>query len=313
MRRVFFSTNSKRTPGPKRHDCVATFLAPRKDILFALFLLLSFLSLACHGSNKHSSAKKWASLAPNMNEILFAVGAGDETAGVCSPADYPSGASKLPVVASYSAVDAEGIIARGVSACFTVEGMQSPPELEALRRASLPVYQYRINTLSDLLECIVDVGIKTGHAEQARRLADQMKLKMAACSPPSGLSRRRAAIVVSIEPLVVAGPDSFLSDMLRASGLTNAMTARSEQYPVISIETLAAAEPALLVFPSGDIDDKEALRFVGDLNRLMDTPCSPVLVPADILVRPGPRTPGALAMLAASRAALDAARVDQMK
>ncbi len=239
-----------------------------------------------------------------MNEILFAIGAGNETAGVCAPANYPPEASRLPVVASYSAVDSEGIIARGVASCFTVEGMQSAPELEALRRASLPVYQYRIDTLNDLLECIVDMGTRTGHAKQARELACEMSLKISACSPAPGAACRRAAIVVSLEPLVVAGPNSFLSDLLRASGFKNAVAALGEQYPAISIETLAADRPQLLVYPSGDISDGDARRFTGKLNRMLDAPCSTVLVPADVLVRPGPRTPEALAMLAASRASM---------
>ena len=248
-----------------------------------------------------------------MNEILFAAGAGTETVGVCAPANYPAEASGLPVVASYSAVDSEGIIARGVLGCFTVEGMQSAQELEALHRASIPVYQYRINTLSDLLDCIVDVGKKTGHADQARRLAGAMKMKISACSPAPGAAPRRAAIVVNIEPLVVAGPSSFLSDMLRAAGFTNAVAAISEQYPAISIETLAATKPDLLVFPSGDIGEKEARHLASELSRLLDAPCPAVFVPADIFVRPGPRTPEALAILAASRASMNAAATGPLK
>ncbi|MCI4397496.1 MAG: ABC transporter substrate-binding protein [Acidobacteria bacterium] len=236
-----------------------------------------------------------------MNEILFAIGAGAETIGVCAPANYPKEAASLPVVASYSGVDAEGIIARGAAACFTIEGMQGEPQLEALKRAPIPVYSYRIDTLAELYECISDVGLKTGHAKQARELAASMMSRITACSTPRGNLLPQAVVIVNIEPLVVAGPASFLSDLLRAAGFRAAFTAHSEAYPAVSLETLAALKPDYLIFPSGDISSGEAQRLVNRLNRMVDKPCLPIEIPADLLVRPGPRTADAVEALSRAR------------
>lgn len=282
------------SPTPARHQNTFFRLAT---------LLLLFAASGSAASALQPASHRWASLAPSMNEILFAIGAGAEIIGVCAPADYPNEAATLPVVASYSGVDAEGIIARGAAACFTMEGMQGEPQLEALKRASIPVYSYRIDTLNDLGGCIIDVGLKTGHAKQARGLAASMRSRISACSPPHGNRFPRAVVIVNIEPLVVAGSGSFLADLLRAAGFRGALTARSEAYPAVSLETLAALKPEYLIFPSGDINSDEAQRLSNRLNRLLDKPCLAIEIPADLLVRPGPRTADAVEALSRAREA----------
>ncbi len=236
-----------------------------------------------------------------MNEVLFAIGAGTETAGVCSPADYPAGAAALPVVASYENVDSEGIIASGVSACFIIEGMQGQPQLEALQRASIPVYSYRMDTLSDLFDCIADVGIKTGHAAKAKEVAESMRLRIAACAPPPQWPLARAVVVVNAEPLVAAGQGSFLGGLLRSAGFLNAIASRGEAYPVVSLETIASSRPQYLIFPSGDVSHDAAMNMAAKLNRILGTPCKVIEIPADLLVRPGPRSADAAEALARAR------------
>src|SRR5215472_7441384 len=51
------------------------------------------------------------SLAPNVTEILFALGLGSEVVGASSYSDYPAAAKKIPVVFTYSGANYEKIVA----------------------------------------------------------------------------------------------------------------------------------------------------------------------------------------------------------
>ena len=246
---------------------------------------------------------RWVSLSPSMTEILFAVGAGPEVAGVCAPATFPPQAATLPAVAAWDRLDVERVLALTPSACFTLEGMQPPQSLDALRRLGVEVDTFSIRSLEDLWACMESVGRRTGHERQAREVVTGLKERVAKAGADLSGPLRRTLVVVGLDPLVAAGPGSFISAVLRAAGYENALKGVGDAYPVLSMEAAAAAGPEVLLFPEGEISVQTCARFVADLGRLTAKPLQSIAIPADLLVRPGPRTADAVEALAAARRA----------
>jgi iron complex transport system substrate-binding protein len=236
-----------------------------------------------------------------MTEVLFAVGAGPEVVGVCAPASFPPEAGRLPVVASWEQLDVERIVALQPGACFTVEGMQAPQGLASLSRLGVEVVQYPVRTLDDLWTCIEDAGRRTGHAEQAKALAGALRGRVAKAAAGRSGPAERALVVVGLDPLVAAGPKTFIADLLRAAGYANAISGGGDAYPVLSLESVAAADPGVLVFPEGELPPSACDALRERLNGLLHHGVRGVAVPADLLVRPGPRTAEAVEILAATR------------
>ena len=240
-----------------------------------------------------------------MTEILFAVGAGPEVAGVCEPVSYPPQAKTLPVVASWDRLDVERVVALAPQACFTVEGMQAPYALSALRRLGLEVDVYPMRSLHDLWACMDAVAARTGHAAEGARVTAGLQERVAKAGKGLAGPPRRALVVVGLDPLVVAGPGSFLSDVLKASGYVNALSGAGEAYPLLSLEAAAEAEPQTVVFPKGELPPAACERLTTMLGHMEGRAVASVFVPADLLVRPGPRTAQAVEILAAARRRTD--------
>jgi ABC-type hemin transport system substrate-binding protein len=236
-----------------------------------------------------------------MTEILFAVGAGPEVVGVCAPASYPPEASSLPVVASWERLDVERILSLRPSACFTVDGMQAPQALDSLNRLGVEVVSYPMRSLGDLWDATEDVGRRTGHPREAEALAHSLRERVARAGRGVPEAPHRALVVVGLDPLVAAGPGSFLSDLLRASGYVNALQGSGDAYPVLSLESVAAAKPEILVFPEGELPPSQCSSLALETGRLTGRPVRSLSVPADLLVRPGPRTAEAVELLARAR------------
>jgi len=273
----------------------------RRAILF-LSVLFASLALSCQGEAPGApAAPRWVSLAPSTTELLFALGAGPEVVGVCAPADFPPEARALPAVAGFARLDAERVLALRPRAVFTVEGMQDEAQLAPLLRSGVPVVVYPARSLEDLFAAVTDLGARTGRRGAAGILLAELRAAVAESTPPAGSLPVRAAVVVSLEPLVVAGGRSFLTDMLRTAGFANALDAPGEAYPTVSLETLAAAHPRAVIFPAGDIEGGASAAFVARLNRLLAEPAVGVEIPADLLVRPGPRAAEGLRRLAEAR------------
>src|SRR5690242_15427167 len=55
-------------------------------------------------------ARRIISLAPDITETLFAIGAGNQVVGVVSGSDYPQAAQTIPKMGSYSGIDLEKVI-----------------------------------------------------------------------------------------------------------------------------------------------------------------------------------------------------------
>ena len=70
---------------------------------------------------------------------------------------------------------------------------------------------------------------------------------------------------------------------------------------MLSLEAVAAAAPEAVVFSSGEIPSASSKRFLAALRAILGRPVKAVMVPADLLVRPGPRSVEAIEMLAESR------------
>jgi len=266
---------------------------------FLLLFLLPVVFISCsHYKNPH---KRWTSLSPSITEILFAIGAGPEVGGVCAPADYPAAAAALPVVASWQKVNVEAIVAASPEYCFTIDGMQPPRVLNTLSRLGVKVRSYPMGNLDDLFGCIESVGALTGHGDEADRIVAAMKQRIS--SARLGLPRDSvdAVIVVGIKPLVVAGRNSFMDDMLRAAAFRNSIAERWGNWPQVSLETVALSKPRIVVYPRGEFPRKDVDVFLANLDKLLDRPVRPLAIDADLLSRPGPRTPLAIEQLCEER------------
>ena len=83
----------------------------KRWLLTCIILLLPAIAAA--------KEQRLISLKPNITEIVFALGAGDELVGVTTFCDTPEAAKRLPKVADYTQPFAESIVAARPSLILT--------------------------------------------------------------------------------------------------------------------------------------------------------------------------------------------------
>lgn len=275
-------------------------LHPLRPLAGPAAVVLGLLLLAACGAEAPREAR-WVSLAPSATEVLFAVGAGPEVAGVCAPADWPPEASGLPAVASWERVDVEAVAALRPRACFTVEGMTAPEALETLRRLGIAVHVFPARSLEDIPAMLEAVGRLTGREGEGTEAARRFREEAARLTTGLPAEKVPAAVVVGLDPLVAAGGGTFLDGLLGAAGFRNVFSPSGEAYPVVSLEDLVRRGPSLLVLPEGEVPAERAEDLRKALSGLLGREVRAVGIPADLLVRPGPRSLSALARLVRAR------------
>ncbi|MBI5641035.1 MAG: ABC transporter substrate-binding protein, partial [Nitrospirae bacterium] len=159
--------------------------------LFTFFLL----SLALLPSVSYAAPpKRIISLAPNITEILFALGLGDSIAGVTSFCDYPEEAKQKPKIGGMSNPSLEAVVsAKPDVVVLTTDGNTKEFE-ERLRSLKIKTLVFTARRLSELPVGIRELGTALGVREKAEELAKETaaaidRFRMQDAVTPSGAGR----------------------------------------------------------------------------------------------------------------------------
>ena len=79
-------------------------------------------------------------LAPNITEIVFALGEGHRLAGVTTYSDYPAEAKRIQKVGSYVHLDLERIVALSPDLCLAIKDGNPKEAVNRLESFGIPVY-----------------------------------------------------------------------------------------------------------------------------------------------------------------------------
>ena len=237
-------------------------------------------------------------LAPNLTEIVFAVGAGDRLVGVSEYSDYPSAAQQLPRVGGLE-VSAERVASLAPDLVIaTPEGNAKGPVM-ALAAAGIPVLVAPGGSLNQVLESIRSIGRRLGRAQEAERLIERLAARREEARARSRTHPpRRAVLLVWPDPPQGAGKHTFGDDILSEAGAVNLLGDRSG-WPVVSAEWLSTAPIEVLVVPDSPQTRPAYDRAMssGPLSRGAVSRARVVRIEESVLTRPGPRAFDALTEL----------------
>jgi iron complex transport system substrate-binding protein len=250
-------------------------------------------------SSRAAVPTRVVSLAPNLTEIVFAVGAGGSLVGVSDFSDYPPEAASLPRVGGLDPSAERVASLQPDLVLATAEGGNRKGTVSALRAAGVPVLLVPGGSLAQVLAGIRLVGARLGRAAEAEILAGTLEKRRRAVESSVPARRPRAVLLVWPEPPQAAGGGTFLDDVLTEAGAENLLGNRSG-WPVVSAEWLATAPIEVTVVPDSPGNRPVFARAfaTGALSRGAAAKARIVRIDESLLTRPGPRVFDALETLA---------------
>jgi iron complex transport system substrate-binding protein len=234
--------------------------------IFSFFLLAIFhvfLVTVIYAEVPH----RIISLAPNITEILFAMGLGDNIVGVTSFCDYPEKAKKKPKVGGMSNPSLEAILSLNPDiVVMTTDG--NPKEFEErLRSLKIKTFVFKARRLHELPDGIRDLGAALGARANADALAKEIETAInrfivekqaininnpLPVTPRSSL-KKKVLFIVWPEPLIVAGRGTAIDDAITLLGATNIASKTKVPYPKYSIEEIIHQAPDAIFIGKGHI------------------------------------------------------------
>ena len=235
----------------------------------------------------HAVPQRIISTMPSITEILFAVGAGDKVVGVTTQCNFPEKAKKIEKVGGMT-VNLEKIISLKPDLIVMLQDAQSH-DVWRLRARNLPVISVNPHTIDETLDSIQYIGSNALVTWEARRLVLNLRYRLNMIDRGNrNKPDREIFVMVGYNPLVSAGRDTFIDDIIKKAGGKNVIEGKSS-YPQISFEELYKLNPEYIIIPDGIITEK-ALRSDQKLGRLTAVQNGKILfINPDIIFRPGPR------------------------
>jgi len=193
------------------------------------------------------------SLSPGATAMLFAAGGGARVVGTADFSDEPDAARGITRIGDSHGFDLERILALHPDVVVAWTGAFSAAQLLQFDRAGLPVYRHRVARLDDLPVALRRLGALLDTRSTADAAADALRQRIAALRAHYRRARRpRVLLQVWDRPVYTLGGEQLVSDAIEACGYRNVYAELSAAAPAVSLESVAARDPEVIVALASD-------------------------------------------------------------
>ena len=237
-------------------------LADRNRLLISILVATLSILLSSTGSarmfkdqtgrmvNVPENPHRLVSLAPNITEIVYALGLGDELVGDTDNCDFPPQAKSKPHVGTMVNPSLERIVALKPDLALGTPEANRRETADQLERLGIPVYGVTASTLHGTVASIEDLGKVLGRSAEATRLVAQMQARIDRIENRiKGQPEPRVLFVVWYRPLITVGPHTFIADVIRAAGGIPIGADLKGEWPRLTLEELLPLNPDVILFP----------------------------------------------------------------
>ncbi len=196
-----------------------------------------------------SYPQRIVSVVPSQTELLADLGLGDAVVGITKFCVHPNAWFRTKSrVGGTKTLSIEKIRALQPDLLIANKEENTKEQIEALQQ-EFKVWISDIKDLDDALYMIREVGRILGKTNQAIDLSKTIELSFQALEGQTK-TLHSAAYLIWNEPFMVAGGDTFISDMMRKAGLVNVFEKQVERYPTTSMDELKRLAPEFIFLSS---------------------------------------------------------------
>ena len=229
-------------------------------------------------TNLTSVPQRIISLAPSNTQIVFGIGVGNRVVGVTDYDHYPYNftawiaAGNMTSVGGFSTPNKETIASLNPDLILATP--INDPDVVTLRNLGYKVLVLNPNDVNGVLADINMVGKATDATQNASTLVnsltsqiDAIQAKIAAANLP----KPKVYYEVWTPPIMSAGENSFINDVISKAGGINIFENETQQYPTVSSETIVQKNPDVILLPT-DMANPGDTPFYGSVNEVKARP-----------------------------------------
>lgn len=208
-------------------------------------------------STPTTAPRRIVSLIPGVNRVLVDLGAGDLLVG---RTDYDTlyALADLPSVGGGIGPDLETLVALRPDLVIRFDGAQDARTAERLDQLGIPHIGFRTDGIDDVRAIALELGETLGMQASAARMVSGIDEGLAEVTASvADLDVPRVVWILGGTPPLVAGPGTFLQELVVRTGGENVFPDLPGLYTPVSLETLLTRDIDVIVASEGtEIDPR---------------------------------------------------------
>ena len=195
--------------------------------------------------------RRVVSLAPNITEIIYALGQENLLKGVTLYSDFPPAAVSLPKVGSYVQLNLEKIVALKPDLCIAIRDGNPRVVANRLESLKIPVYAVDPRNLETVMQTVLEIGNLLNANQRADLLVQRMRSRVLKVKSLVSKAeyRPRVFFQIGISPIVSVGTDTFMHELIVLAGGKN-LAQGPVSYPRFSREQVLVLSPEIFIITS---------------------------------------------------------------
>ena len=216
-----------------------------KKIIFILLLCINLLG-----------AERIVTLSPSVNEIIFALGEGENIVANTQYSDFPLESKSIKKIGGYNSISLEKILKVNPT---VVVGQDYDEKLNSnLKALGITTLSYKTNTISLIKNTINELGIFFKQEEKAKEL--NTNIDNAMVSVAEIVKDKKILIIISPKDslsnqIFVSGNHIYFEDVIIASVNKNAYFSNSTAQPVVNTEKIIGMNPDIIILLAPFLED----------------------------------------------------------
>jgi iron complex transport system substrate-binding protein len=205
-------------------------------------------------------AQRIISLAPNLTEVLFYVGAGEQIVGADEYSNYPKQAKNIIRVNNHASANYELILSLKPDLIVAWGSGNGEQIIGRIKELGLPLFVLETRKMDAIPNLFSRLGHLTGHDEMAAQKAQDFTQRLNGLRETYGSQAAvRTFYQIWNDPFITLNGDHLVSDVIELCGGVNVFSDAIPLVPYVNIEAIMAADPQVII-ASGSSEDNEQWR-----------------------------------------------------
>jgi iron complex transport system substrate-binding protein len=207
---------------------------------------------------KQTSGKNYQrviALAPSMSETIEALGQAHRLVGVTTHCRSKA-VLHLPKIGSFAEPNFEAIMALNPDLVVAVPHVMAKRILERLSENNVEVFAHQPDSLDDIRFIVTQLAeifnVKNQGIKLNEKINQALVIAREQINSASSGQKTTALIAVSTTPFVVAGKNTFPSQIIGELGFYNLASSEAVPWPIWPLENLLTSPPQVLILSSDE-------------------------------------------------------------
>jgi iron complex transport system substrate-binding protein len=192
-------------------------------------------------------AKRVISLIPAQTEIVKLL-AGPAVLVARTQWDHDEELSHLPSIGNALTPSVEWLAAQRPDLIVAWPDAQSRDVVQRLTDVGIPVYASRVESIADIRSMVQRLGVLLGAEDRAAALERDLDAQLDSVRAfVAGRPKPRVLYLLNVDPPTIAGPGTFVDELISVAGGENAFSDLRQLWPQISLEEIVRRQPDVII------------------------------------------------------------------